>query len=126
MSIQRDQTYRIDTRKPQGDEVAAAEGRTGRSSSGDDKRKPLALICGAILLVAAACFFLLRGPSSAVDIDHPTGFHFVCGNGHAFTLTESDLRDYKANHLGEPIKCPKCGDTHVRQADAPPRAAGKK
>jgi hypothetical protein len=134
MSIQRDQVYRIDTRKPATTQQAEADaeaaknksGGTG-SSGGGEASKRLAAIAGAlVLLLAAVWFFLIRGPSTAFNVDHPTGFHFVCGNGHEFTKSEADLRDYQANHLGEPIKCPTCGDTHVHQTDAAPRAAGRK
>jgi hypothetical protein len=88
-----------------------------------DKR--MALIGGGIVvLLGLVWFFWLRGPSTAVGVDNPKGFRFVCENGHEFTLSESDLRDYKAHHLGEPIKCPNCGNTKVRSATAAPRAAG--
>ena len=88
-----------------------------------DKRN--VLVGGAIVIVLGLVwFFLWRGPSTAVGVDHPEGFKFVCENNHEFTLSESDLRDYKAHHLGEPIKCPKCGNTKVRSVTAAPRAAG--
>jgi hypothetical protein len=87
--------------------------------------KRIAFVGGVIIvLLGLVWFFLLRGPSTAVGVDNPNGFRFVCENGHEFTLTESDLRDYKAHHLGEPIRCPKCGNTKVRQAENGPRATG--
>jgi hypothetical protein len=132
MSIQHDQVYRIDARKrsavEEKDTQAEAAAKKGTGTGSGEANKRLATIAGAVvILFAAVWFFFLRGPSSSgFDVDHPTGFHFVCGKGHEFTKSEADLRDYQANHLGEPIKCPKCGDTHVRPADAGPRAAGRK
>jgi hypothetical protein len=80
--------------------------------------KPVLMIGGAVLLIGLVVWFAFgRGGSSAGDAGEPNGFHFVCGKGHEFTLSVSDMREYKAKHLGEPIKCPTCGDTAVRPAD---------
>ena len=79
----------------------------------------------ALLLILGPCM-LLR-PRSGEELDHPNGYSFVCQNPtcrNEFKMSVSQAASYRAKHPGEPISCPKCGQSNVVQAGSKPRPTG--
>jgi len=83
----------------------------------DERQKKIAIFAGVLIVLAFITYLLIGRGASGTAADHPEGFQFVCGKGHEFTLTMSDLAEHK-KHPADPIKCPKCGDTNTRQVSA--------
>ena len=81
----------------------------------DERQKKIAIFAGVLIVLAFVIYLMVGRGATGTEADHPEGFKFVCGNGHEFTLSMSDLVEHK-KHPADPIKCPKCGDTNTKQA----------
>jgi hypothetical protein len=82
--------------------------------------KRVALIAG-VGIIGIFCLVKLFGKTSSVQLDHPDGFPFVCQNPschYEFTISVSEAEEIRTKHPGEPLKCPKCGQTNVLPAGA--------
>ena len=72
------------------------------------------IVIGAAVLVAVLVWSLYR---PANDANFPEGTDWLCTNPTcrtAFNLSMKQLADYNEKHLGQPMKCPKCGTQAVR------------
>ena len=72
------------------------------------------IVIGAAVLVAVLAWWLYEPANNA---NFPEGTDWLCTNPRcntAFNLSMKQLAAYNEKHVGEPIKCPKCGTAAVR------------
>jgi len=72
------------------------------------------LVVGGVVLVTVLGWLLYR---PANDANFPTGTDWLCMNPScktAFNLSIKQLAQYNHDHIGEPVKCPKCGTAAMR------------
>jgi hypothetical protein len=72
------------------------------------------IIVASAVLVAVLAWWLY---SPANNANFPGGTDWLCTNQsckNAFNLTMKELGQYNKEHIGEPIKCPKCGSPAIR------------
>lgn len=90
-------------------------------------RKQVAVGGGIVLCLFVLWWNLFRHTSSEY-LEHPEGYEFICQNPtckNEFTISVSESQSIRKNHLGEPIKCPKCGQADVlRKGSRPKRPNG--
>ena len=72
------------------------------------------IVIASVVLVAVLGWWLYR---PANDANFPEGTDWLCMNPSchtSFNLSMKQLAAYNADHIGEPIKCPKCGTASIR------------
>ena len=79
-------------------------------------QKLLLLGGGGAVLVVLILLWAFKGSRAPADTATTEGSKFICQNPsckNEFRMTVAESREYLAAHPGEPLKCPKCGESNV-------------
>jgi DNA-directed RNA polymerase subunit RPC12/RpoP len=79
-----------------------------------NKKLVQGIVVGAVVLVAGLAWLLY---SPANNANFPGGTDWMCLNPKCqtnFNLSIKDLAQYSKDHVGEPVKCPKCATEAIR------------
>jgi DNA-directed RNA polymerase subunit RPC12/RpoP len=79
-----------------------------------NKKLVQGIVIGGLVLVALLAWVLY---TPANNSNFPGGTDWLCMNpscATSFNLSIKQLAEYNKDHIGEPIKCPKCGTEAVR------------
>jgi predicted RNA-binding Zn-ribbon protein involved in translation (DUF1610 family) len=82
-------------------------------------RDRLILVGGAVVVIIAISAVAMRW-HAANNANFPHGTWWICQNPSCkaeFSMSSRELGQWHAAHYGDPLPCPKCGQTNVIRAE---------
>jgi DNA-directed RNA polymerase subunit RPC12/RpoP len=78
------------------------------------------ITAGVVLVLLAVVGTFAWNWRPANNANRPDGVYYLCANqkcGHEWNMTMRELSDHHEEHYGQPVPCPKCGETKTVRAE---------